>query len=84
MVLVEGIDVSRQDAANLAATLVAQGTPEALEAAEVIQKAVRLQFARVVLTPAQRQAVLSALDDPPEGLVELRGLLAWAHRDQTL
>jgi hypothetical protein len=82
MVLVEGIDVSRQDAATLAANLVAEGTRDAVSAAELIEKAVRLQFARVVLTPAQRVAVLSVLEDPPEGLADLRGLLAWAHRDQ--
>jgi hypothetical protein len=83
-VLVEGIDVSRQDAVNLAASLTAEGTPDALSAAEVIERAARLQFARVVFTPAQRTAVLSVLEDPPEGLAELSGLLAWAYRDQAL
>ena len=84
MVLVEGIDVSRQDAVSLAATLMAEGTSDAISASEVIERAVRLQFARVVFTPAQRTAVLSVLEDPPEGLAALGGLLAWAHRDQAL
>jgi hypothetical protein len=84
MVLVEGIDVSRHDAVNLAATLMAEGTPDAVSASELIERAVRLQFARVVFTPAQRAAVLSVLEDPPEGLTELSGLLAWAYSDQPL
>jgi hypothetical protein len=62
----------------------AEGTSDALSASEVIERAVRLQFARVVFTPAQRAAVLSVLEDPPEGLAALSGLLAWAYRDQSL
>ena len=76
--LIDGIDVGHHEAANLAARLVAEGSPDALSTSEVVEKAVYLHFARVVLTPAQRDAVRFVLqEDPPDGLFELRSLLAW-------
>ena len=76
--LIDGIDVGHHDAATLAARLVAVGSPEALSTSEMVVKAVHLQFARVVLTPAQRDAVRFVLrEDAPAGLFELRSLLAW-------
>ena len=73
--LIDGIDVGHHDAADLAARLVAEGSPEALSTSEMVEKAVHLQFARVVLTPAQRDAVRFVLrEDAPAGLVEFRSL----------
>jgi hypothetical protein len=77
-VLIDGIDVGHRDAADLAARLVAAGSPDALSTSEMVEKAVHLHFARVVLTPAQRDAVRFVLrEDAPDGLFELRSLLAW-------
>ena len=56
------------------ATLLVEGTPGSLTAAEQITKGVDRGFYAVGLTPGERTAVLACLEDPLEGLVELRGV----------
>jgi hypothetical protein len=77
-----GIPVAPEDARHLIATLIADGSPVALSAAEVIEKGVRRELYAVAVTPLERDAILSVLEDPPEGLVELRGVLTRDHRDR--
>jgi hypothetical protein len=78
-----GVTLTPQDAANLAATLLAEGSPASVASAELIQRAVRLEFASVTLTPLQRDAILAVLKDPlGRTLVELRDRLALDRRPQ--
>jgi hypothetical protein len=49
----------------------------------MIQKGVERDLYAVALKPAERDAILSVLEDPPDGLVELRGVLARDHADRT-
>jgi hypothetical protein len=78
-----GVTFTPQDAANLAATLFAEGSPASVACAELIQRAVRLEFASVTLTPLQRDAILDVLKDPlGRTLVELRDRLALDRRPQ--
>ena len=65
----------------MVASLVADGTPDALTAAAQITKGVERDPYAIGLTPAERTAVLSCLEDPPDGLTELRGKLTRDHRD---
>ena len=60
-----GIPVSDDDARRLIATLLADGTPDALTAAVQITKGVERDLYAVGLTPAERTAVLACLEDPP-------------------
>ena len=64
------------------ATLIADGGPDAMSAAASIGKGVDRELYAVALGPEERDAILAALEDPPPGLVELRGVLArdYAHR----
>ena len=75
MLCLLGIPIEDGDARHLIATLVVEGTPEALTAAEQLTKGVERNLYAVGLTPAERTAVLACLEDPPNGLVELRGAL---------
>ena len=61
--------------ARLIATLLADGTPDALTAAAQLTKGVERDLYAVGLTREERMAVLACLEDPPDGLVELRGAL---------
>jgi hypothetical protein len=70
-----GIPVAPEAAQHLVATLIADGSPDAVAAAGTIAKGVDRELYAVALTPAERDAILSALEDPPDGLVELRGTL---------
>lgn len=69
-----GIPVAGDDARRLISTLVADGSPDALMAAEQIRIGVERDYA-VGLSLAERTAVLACSEDPPDGLVGLRGLL---------
>ena len=76
-----GIPISADDARHhLMATLIADGTPDALTAAGQITKRVERDLYAVGLTPGERAAVLACLEDPPDGLVELRGVLMRGQR----
>jgi len=63
-------------ARGLVATLLVDGSPDALEAAKTIGHALDNEAALVALSPEERTAIFCVLEDPPEGLVELRGVLA--------
>jgi hypothetical protein len=49
-------------------------------AAAAIDRGLSLQAKLIALSPFERDTILSILDDPPDGLVELRGVLASDHR----
>jgi hypothetical protein len=83
MLRLHGVSLTPQDAANLADTLLAEGSPASVVTAELIQRAVRLQFASVTLTPAQSDAIVGVLKDPlGRTLLTLRDRLAIDHRDR--
>ena len=48
----------------------------------MIEKGVERELYAVALTAAERDAILAVLEDPPEGLAELRGALARNQRDR--
>ena len=82
MLRLHGVTLTPQDAANLADTLLAEGSPASVATAELIQRAVRLQFASVTLTPIQSEAIVAVLKDPlGRTLATLRDKLARDHRD---
>jgi hypothetical protein len=79
-----GIAFSDEDARHLIATLLGEGTPDALAAAAQRSKGVERNLSAVGLSPGEPAAVLACLEDPPDGLVELRGALLRDHRDRFL
>jgi hypothetical protein len=56
------------------------GRADDLTAAAMIEKGVREELIMVALTEDERTAILGVLDDPPDGLAELRGALARDYR----
>jgi hypothetical protein len=48
----------------------------------MIQKGVERDLYAVALEPAERDAILAVLEDPPDGLAELRGVLARDQRER--
>ncbi len=54
----------------------------ARSAAAEIQMALERQLYAVGLEAVQRNAILSVLENPPDGLAELRGVLARDQRDR--
>jgi hypothetical protein len=78
-----GVAISPENARHLVATLIADGGLDALSAAAMIQKGVERDLFAVALEPAERDAILSVMEDPPDGLVELRGVFARDHADRT-
>ncbi len=75
MLRILGIPISDDDARHLIATLIVEGTPDARTAAAQLTKGVECDLYAVGLSRAERTAVLACLEDPPDGLVELRGKL---------
>lgn len=75
MLRILGIPIADSDARGLVATLLAEGSPDALSAAAILSKGVDRELYAIALTRAERTAVLACLEDPPDGLVELRGEL---------
>lgn len=73
-----GIPATDADARQLVATVVAAGSPAAI-AAGTIRGAVDRGFCAVGLDEETRDTILAVLEDPPDGLVELRGKLARDH-----
>ena len=57
------------------ASLIADGSHTAHHAAAIIQNDLDRQIAAVALPPAERTAILTQLEEPTEGLAELRGAL---------
>ena len=70
MLRVLGIPISDDNARALVATLVVEGTPDALSAAAMLTKGVERNLYAVGLSPGERAAVLACLEDPPEGLAQ--------------
>jgi len=68
------------DARRLIATLLADGSPDALTAAEQLTKGVERDLYAVGLTRPERTAVIACLEEPPESLAELRGVLLREHQ----
>jgi hypothetical protein len=78
-----GVAVTAENARHLVASLFADGSPAAMSAAAMIAKDVDRDLFAVGLTPAMRDAMLSVLEDPPDGLTESRGVLARDRRDRS-
>ncbi|MCY7304342.1 MAG: hypothetical protein LH654_15200 [Thermoleophilia bacterium] len=73
MLRVYGVPITPEDGRRLIATLIADGGPDQMTAAEMIGKGIGRVFYAVALSPAERDAVLSTLEDVDEGpLAELR------------
>jgi hypothetical protein len=70
MLTLYGVAVTAENARHLVAALIADGGPDALAAAARIQKGVERDLYAVALKPAERDAILSVLDDPPEALAD--------------
>jgi hypothetical protein len=77
-----GTPVASGDARTLVDLLLRYGAIDAIAAATVIEQGIRRHVFSVPLTPREREAVLSVLDDAPDGLVKLRGVLAEDQRDR--
>jgi hypothetical protein len=71
-----GIAVPDQDVLGLALRLRAAGFAET---AERLENAYDLETKILALTIDDRERIIRALDDPPAGLVELRGVLLQEH-----
>ena len=57
------ISISAENARHLVATLIADGGPDAITAAELISRGVDRELHAVDLSPAERDAILSVLED---------------------
>jgi hypothetical protein len=77
-----GTGVASGDAQALVDLLLRSGAKDGIGAATVIEQGIRRRVFSVPLTPGEREAVLGVLDDAPDGLVKLRGLLALDQRDR--
>jgi hypothetical protein len=77
-----GVSVTAENARHLVATLIADGGPDQLAAANMIQKGVDRDLYAIAPKPEERDAILSVLEDPPPGLEDLRGVLARDQRDR--
>ena len=78
-----GVPVAPNDVRALIATLIANGEPRAVAAAARISDGLERGMPLVALEPRERDAVLATLDDPAEGLVELRGALVRDYEQRT-
>ena len=79
MLTLYGAAVTAENARHIVASLFADGSPAAVSAAAMIQKGVDRDLYAVALEPDERDALLAVLEDPPEGLEDLRGRLARDH-----
>ena len=78
-----GIPLTPENVLHLIAVLLADGSPDAISAAAMIHRGLDRDLFAVALESEQRDAILAVLEDPPEGLVELRGVLARDQLDRT-
>ena len=83
MLTLYGVSVTAENARHTVASLFADGSPAAMSAAAMIQKGVDRDLYAIVLEPEERDAILALLEDPPDGLVELRCALAGDHRERS-
>ena len=82
MLTLYGVSVSAENARHIVASLFADGSPEAMSAAAMIQKGVDRDLYAVALEPEERDAILAVLEVPPAGFAELRGALARDQRER--
>ena len=75
------IPVTDTDAGILIDLLHRSGRADDLSAARIIENALSRKALSAPLTAEERGAILSVLDDPPEGLEELRAVLAMDERE---
>jgi hypothetical protein len=76
MLRIFGIAVDDEDARALVATLVSDGSTDAIAAAARITAGLDRGRGLVALDPKHRDAILRTLEGPADGLAELRGRLA--------
>jgi hypothetical protein len=81
MLTLFGVSVNAENARRLVASLIVDGSADALDAAETIAHAVSRGSHAVAVVPPMRNAILTVLENPPAGLEDLRGVLARDHRD---
>jgi hypothetical protein len=74
--MLAGIRVPDEDVLQLALLLRAA---RFAETAERLEDAYDLETKILALTIAEREQIIRALDDPPDGLAELRGVLLREH-----
>jgi hypothetical protein len=79
-----GLPISDVDMRGLVASLVADDEPAATELAGRIARALELRTTVLALSPVERDLILLQLEEPPEGLAELRGALLRDHHDRTV
>ena len=71
-----GVSIPAEDCRAIVASLIADGSPDALAAAKRISGGLDLGAQLISFTPAQRDAILSVLEDVTSpALGELRGVL---------
>ena len=77
-----GIPVRDEDIHTLIDLLLRVGRADDLKLAARLDRALELEAMILALGTNERATILSVLDDPPEGLAELRGTLARDQRER--
>ena len=72
MLHIAGLPLDSEEVSWLVNELIGAGNEPSIEAAQVLERAASDEIVIVALTPANRAAILSVLDDPPDSLVRLR------------
>ena len=80
MLRIAGVPISDRDGRDLVTSLVSDNAPRALALANRIQTCIELGNVKVALDAQERTTLLAVLEDPPETLAELRGVLARDNR----
>jgi hypothetical protein len=75
MLRLAGIPISDTSARWLVSALYRDGHADSVQAALAIENVLDSHLSVVPLTVTDRRAILSVLDDPPNGLLDLRALL---------
>jgi hypothetical protein len=70
-----GVPVSEADARNLVTTLVGDGTSPPLDLANRITTCLEMNVTVMALDAQERNTLLAVLEDPPDSLAGLRGVL---------
>jgi hypothetical protein len=84
MLTLFGVPVTPENARHIVASLIADGSSYAMSAAAVIQKGFDHDLYAVALEPEERDVILATLENPPDGLEDLRGALARDRRDHSI
>lgn len=77
-----GIPISDDDLRTIVDLLLRLGRADDLDLAARLERGLTEGTKLLALTHAERDTLLSVLDDPPDSLVELRGILAREHRER--